>query len=318
MSGPWEYFQKKNPPEAQKDDHSVQYEPLSRQRTERAPSVFQIEIQKYGKAEPPPPAPEIPRHPQYVPVQPLYVPVQPQYVPVRPRYAPAQPMQGQTDQTRLPAGLEEFREKDGYDINGYVGKYGDRMPLIAGFKRQVTQYNGIVNFSEDEDINSMMTYAQQFGFARRMHIPTTNITVLHQFDMVVPENMPTGVPLNFDYRRLVKSERQVDTTKIHGEVYDDYSIEPGKVHKVFFGVATFTLLDGSQKHDRLEIIPLERRYPNRAAEISDMWRWFSSGRPGDDEIGVSLTNFYSLPQNFYSLPPRLQDLIRRYPSTPDR
>ncbi len=304
MSGPWEYFQRKNPPEAQKDDHSVQYEPLSRHPKENAPSVFKIEIQKHGRADPPQPAPEIPRQPQYVPVK-------PQYVPVQPRYVPIQPMQGQTDQTRLPAGLEEFREKDGYDINGYVGKYGDRMPLIAGFKRQVTHYNGIVNFSEDDDINSLMTYAQQFGITRRLRIPTANITVLHQFDMVVPANMPDGVPLNFNYRRLDDSERQIDTTRTQGEIYTDYSIEPGRPHRFFIGVGQFTLLDGSQTHTRGVVIPLERRFPNRSAEIADMRRWFSSRRPGDDESGQPLPNFYSLPQKY-------QNLLRMYPCTPDR
>lgn len=301
MSGPWEYFQRKNPPEPRASDDSPTFEPYSKHPKEGASSVLQGGVQRYEEAAPQQPAPR----------QTQYVPVQPRYVPVQPRYAPLQPMQGATDQTRLPAGLEEFREKDGYDINGYVGKYGDRMPLIAGFKRQVTQYNGIVNFSEDEDINSMMTYAQQFGFARRMHIPTTNITVLHQFDMVVPANMPDGVPLNFNYRRLDESEHQVDTTRTQGELYTDYSIEQGRPHRFFIGVANFTLLDGSQTHTRGVVIPLERHYPNRSAEIADMRRWFSSRRPGDDETGTQLPNYYSLPQKY-------QNLLRTYPCSPDR
>lgn len=294
MSGPWEYFQKgKHAPEQKADDASP-FQSYTAHPGENKPTLLQGGVQKLEEAVPQRP-PEIPRQQQYVPAQPQYAPI--------PR------LQGDTGQTRLPAGLEEFREKDGYDINGYVGKYGERMPLIAGFKRQVTNYT-VVNMSEDEDINALMTMVQGYGRARGFHVPSTNITVLHQFDMVVPADLPDKVPLNFHYRRLDESERQVDTTRTQGELYTDYSID-GRAHRYFIGLANFTLLDGSQSHSRAVVIPLERYYPNRSAEINDMKRWFSSGRPGDDEAGKQLPNFYSLP-------PKFQNLLKSYPSNPNQ
>lgn len=295
MAGPWDFLKHNKQDTVSQADRSA-FQDYNTHPQEKKPLILEGKIEETGVATP-----------QYAPVPraPMLAPVA---APVQRGYINQPNVRGDAQQTKLPAGIEEFRERDGYNINAYVDKYR-QIPLIAGFKKQYINYNPVA-ISEDSDLNDLMGAVESFGLMRGMRLPRTQITVLHEFDLIVPANIPDGMKCFFHYKRVEGDDwrykdPEVDTTTTEGEVYTDYTID-GKPRRYFVGVASFSLIDGTQTHKRAVMIPLGRYYNNRHAEIEAFKRHFANqNAPGDDERA-------RLPQ-LETLPRHLQQVIRTYP-----
>ncbi len=287
MSGPWDALKRiKQRGEAQSQD-TTPFQDYTSHPQERKPFVLNGKVEETGTAT----------YPQQGRVQ-----EQPR-IPLQAQYGRQETLQGRAEQTYIPSGLDQYREKDGYNVQLYLEK-NPQHPVIAGFKKYFVDYQEVC-VSEDEDLNGMATYMQRALERQGINLPRRTLRVLHQFDMAIPVGMPDGKRIYGSYQRLNTSDRQVDTISTEGELFTDRSID-GRPHRFFVGLAKFDKLDGTCSYTRAVIIPLERSYPNRPTEIESFRSWSSDiNRPGDDQS-------MRMPQ-LESLPPHLQRVITGYP-----
>lgn len=287
MSGPWDALKRiKHSGETQSQD-STPFQDYTSHPQERKPFVLNGKVEEMGTAT----------YPQQGRVQ------EQQPIPLQAQYGRQETLQGRAEQTYIPAGLEQYREKDGYNVRLFLKK-NSQYPVIAGFKKYYVDYEEVC-VSEDKDLNDMAKHMERFLNRQGLNLPKRMLTVLHQFDMAIPVGMPDGKKIYGSYQRLNTSDRQVDTISTEGELFTDRSID-GRPHRFFVGLAKFDKLDGTCSYTRAVVIPLERYYPNRPTEIRDFEAWRCDiNRLGDDQI-------MRMPQ-LESLPQRLQRIITDYP-----